>query len=106
MEPVVFEHGIVHLRVDRGVFELFRRGNTIGPYRAPLDWVKVRTEARRRDVTRLYFGYVDQADEPIYASSTPSGPVFATVDIPTADEPLYRAHFTRLARLSDRLVSK
>lgn len=55
------------------VFGLFRRSSIIGPYRAPLNWVKVRTEARRRDVTRLYFGYAEQLDEPIYTSSTMSG---------------------------------
>jgi hypothetical protein len=105
VEPVVFEHGIVHMRVDHGIFELFRRNGTIGSYRAPLSWVKVRAEARRRDVTRLYFGYVEQLDEPIYASSAASGPVFATVEIPATDEPLYRAYFTRLAHLSDRPIA-
>ncbi|BCL33363.1 hypothetical protein GCM10017557_82220 [Streptomyces aurantiacus] len=105
MEPVVFEHGIVHMRVDNGIFELFRRNHTIGPYRAPLSWVKVCAEARRRDVTRLYFGYVEQLDEPIYASSAASGPVLANVEIPATDEPLYRAYFTRLAHLSDRPIA-
>lgn len=43
MEPMVFERGIVHMRVDHGIFELFRRNRTIRSYQAPLSWVMVRT---------------------------------------------------------------
>ncbi|MEU2133848.1 HEAT repeat domain-containing protein [Streptomyces sp. NPDC018352] len=54
MEPLVFEHDDVHLRVDHGIFELFRRNRTIGSYRAPLSWLKVRAETRRSEVTRFF----------------------------------------------------
>lgn len=104
MEPVVFEHGDVHMRVDHGIFELFRRNVVIGSYRAPLKWVKVRADARRGGVTRLHFGNIAQLDEPIYASKTRPGRLLVTIEIPTTDEPLHRAYFTRLAQLSDRPI--
>lgn len=47
-----------------------------------LSWVKVRAEARRGGLIRLHFGNVEQLDEPIY-----------------------RACFTELAHLSDRLIA-
>ncbi|MDF9810911.1 hypothetical protein [Streptomyces sp. SPB162] len=105
MESRVFEHGDVHLRVDHGIFELFRRNRIIGSYRTPLSWVKVRVEARKGGVTRLHFGNVEQLDAPIYAGTTSSRHLLATVEIPTTDEPLYRAFFTELAHLSDRSVA-
>ncbi|WP_280880575.1 hypothetical protein [Streptomyces pseudovenezuelae] len=107
MDPLTFVHEGIHPRVDRGVFELFRRSNhvVIGPYRTPLSWVSVRAEARKGGVTRLHFGHVEQPDEPIHASTTSSGHRLATVEIQTADEPLYRAFFTELARLSDRPIA-
>lgn len=91
--------------MDRGGFELFRRDGAIGPYRAPLSWVKVRAEMRKGGLTRLHFGYVEQLDEPIYGGTTSSKHLLATVEIPTVDEPLYRAFFTELAHLSDRPIS-
>ncbi|MCZ4095405.1 hypothetical protein C8250_003565 [Streptomyces sp. So13.3] len=105
MESRVFEHGDVHLRVDHGIFEVFRRNHIIGSYRSPLSWVKVRAEARKGGVTRLHFGNVEQLDEPIYASTTSSRRLLITVDLPTTDEPLYRAFFTELAHLSDRPIA-
>jgi hypothetical protein len=84
VEPKVFEHDGVHLRVDHGIFEAFRRSNVIiGSYRTPLSWVKVRAEARKGGVTRLHFGHVEQLDEPIYASTTSSRHLLMTVEIPT-----------------------
>ncbi len=105
VESKVFEHGDVHLRVDQGIFEVFRRNRIVGSYRTPLSWVKVRAEARRDGSTRLHFGNVDQLDEPIYASTTSSRHLLITVEIPTTDEPLYRAFFTELAHLSDRPIA-
>ncbi|WP_159037246.1 hypothetical protein [Streptomyces specialis] len=101
----VFERDGVQLRVDHGVFELFRRSGVIGSYRTPLSWVKVRAEAREGGVTRLHFGHVEQLDEPLYASTTSSRHLLATVEIPTADEPLYRAFFAELASLSGRPIA-
>lgn len=110
MEPFacdhkVFEHDRVHLRVDHGIFELFRRNRIISSYRAPLSWLKVRAEARRNGLTRLHFGNVEELDEPIYASTTSSRHGLVTVEIQTTDEPLYRAFFTELAHLSDRPIA-
>lgn len=105
MESKVFEHDDVHMRVDHGIFELFRRNRIIGSYRSPLSWVKIRAEARKGGLTRLHFGNVEQLDEPIYASTTSSRHLLATVEIPSTDEPLYRAFFTELAHLSDRPIA-
>ncbi len=104
MEPAVFEHGDVYMRVDHGIFELFRRNVVIGSYRAPLNWIKVRADARRGGTTRLHFGHIAQLDEPIYAPKTDPGRLLVTIEIPTTDEPLYRAYFARLAQLSDRPI--
>ncbi|KPI17221.1 hypothetical protein OK074_8196 [Actinobacteria bacterium OK074] len=102
MDAKVFEHDRVHMRVDQGIFELFRRNRIIGSYRTPLSWLKVRAEARRGGVIRLHFGNVEELDEPIYASTTSSRHLLHTIEIQTTDEPLYRAFFTELAQLSDR----
>lgn len=65
----------------------------------------MRAETRKGGLTRLDFGHVEQLDEPIYGGTTSSEHLLATVEIPTADEPLYRAFFTELAHLSDRPIS-
>lgn len=104
LESRVFEHQDVMLRVDHGVFELFRRNRIIGSYRTPVAWVKIRAEARKGGVTRLHFGNVDDLTEHLYASTTRSAHLLATVEIQTADEPRYRAFFTELAHLSNRSI--
>lgn len=104
MEPLVFEHDDVYLHLDRGILELFRRNRIIGSYRTPLQWVKVRAEPRKGGMIALHFGNVEQLDEPLYAPATGRGHLLARVDIAAADEPLYRAFFTELARLADRSV--
>ncbi|MET9566598.1 hypothetical protein [Streptomyces tauricus] len=67
--------------------------------------MKVRAEARRDRLRRLHFGDVEQLDEPICASTRSSRQLLITIEIPTTDEPLYRAFFTKLAHLSDRPIS-
>ncbi|MEV8377613.1 hypothetical protein AB0P21_33050 [Kribbella sp. NPDC056861] len=104
MEPLTFEYDDVYLSVDNGILELFRRNRIIGSYRTPVKWAKVRAEARKGGVTRLHFGNVDELDEQLYASTSSSKHLLATVEIQTADEPRYRAFFTELARQADRRV--
>ncbi|GAA3139789.1 hypothetical protein JOF29_000362 [Kribbella aluminosa] len=104
-EPIVFEHADVQLRVDRGVFELFQRRNVISPYRTPLAWVRVRAQARKRGMIMLHFSYAEDPGQPIYARLMSSVYSVATVEIPMADEPTYRAFFTDLAHLSNRPVA-
>jgi hypothetical protein len=101
---LVFEHDDVYLHVENGILELFRRNRIIGSYRTPVKWAKVRAEARKGGLTRLHFGNVDELDEAIYASTTGSKHLLATVEIETSDEPLYREFFTELARQADRRV--
>ncbi|MFJ8112424.1 hypothetical protein [Streptomyces sp. NPDC096132] len=102
-EPRVFRQERVHNQVDRGILEAFRRSNVDGPY--PLDWVTVRAEARRGGVTRLYFGIAEDLGEPIHGSEPGAAPVFFRHEIPTADEPLYRASFAELAHLAHRPIA-
>jgi hypothetical protein len=104
MEPLILAHADVHLQVDRGILEVFRRNRIIGSYRTPVKWAKVRAEARKGGLTRLHFGNVDELDEALYASTTSSKHLLATVEIQTSDEPLYRGFFTELARQADRQV--
>ncbi|MEV7389719.1 MULTISPECIES: hypothetical protein [unclassified Streptomyces] len=34
-EPKVFQHDRLHIQAARGIVEVFRRSNVIGPYRHP-----------------------------------------------------------------------
>lgn len=65
----------------------------------------MRAEAHRGGLTRLYFGIAEDLGEPSYGSVPGVGPVFFRHEIPTADEPLYRAFFTELAHLADRPIA-
>ncbi|RZT27838.1 hypothetical protein EV649_1612 [Kribbella sp. VKM Ac-2569] len=103
-EPIVFEHGRVQIRVDRGVFELFERSKVLRSYRTPLEWVKVQVQVRKRGVILLHFSYVEDLDEPIYSRLMSSVYSRSTVEITMADEPVYRAFFTELAQLSGRAI--
>ena len=103
-EPIVFEHAAVQVRVDRGILELFQRRNVVACYRAPLEWVRVHVQIRRRAML-LHFSHIQDPDEPIYGRLMSSVYSLATVEIPMADEPLYRAFFTELAHLSDRPIA-
>ncbi|MFF2410780.1 hypothetical protein [Streptomyces sp. NPDC058092] len=103
--PKVFQHERLYIQVDRGIVEVFRRSNVIGPYRYPLAWVTVYAEARRGGRTRLCFGIAEDLGEPVYGSVPNSGPVFFRHEIPAADEPLYRDFFTELAHLADRPIA-
>jgi len=101
---MVFEHGDVYLQVEGGILEVFRRNRIIGSYRTPVKWAKVRAEARKGGVTRLHFGNVDELDEPLFASTTSSKHLLATIEIETVDEPRYRAFFTEVGRQAGRRV--
>lgn len=65
-EPKVFQHDRLYIQVDRGIVEVFRRSNVIGPYRYPLAWVTVYAEARRGGRIRLCFGIAEDLGEPVY----------------------------------------
>ncbi|WUJ75253.1 hypothetical protein OG809_18710 [Kribbella soli] len=100
----VFEHGIVQLRVDHGVFELFERSRVLRIYRTPLSWVRVRAQARKRGIILLHFSYAEDPDEPIYARLMSGSVSRSTIEIQMADEPLYYAFFAELAELSGRPI--
>ncbi|WP_432876752.1 hypothetical protein ACQPYH_27270 [Kribbella sp. CA-245084] len=103
-ESMVFEHDKVQIRVHDGVFELFDQANVTKSYRTPLSWVRVRAQARKRGMYMLHFSYAVYPDEPIYARLMGGVVTYATVEIPMADEPLYRAFFNNLADLSGRPI--
>jgi hypothetical protein len=104
MEPLILAHADVHLQVENGILEVFRRSRIIGSYRAPVKWVKVRVEVRKGGLTRLHFGNIKELDEPLYATLTEAKHLLTKVEVQTSDEPLYRAFFTELARGADRRV--
>jgi hypothetical protein len=104
MEPLILTHADVHLQVEHGILEVFRRNHIIGSYRAPVKWVKVRVEARKDGLTRLHFGNIAELDEPLYARLTGARHLLTKVEIQTGDEPLFREFFTELARQADRRV--
>ncbi|MEV5842246.1 hypothetical protein AB0M32_09755 [Streptomyces sp. NPDC051985] len=61
----------------------------------------MRTEVRGGGVAPLHCGNIAQLDEPIHAPKTRPGRLLATIEIPTSEEPLHRAYFTRLDQLSE-----
>lgn len=104
-EPIVFEHGRVQIRVDRGILELFENSNVLRTYRTPLEWVRVQVQVRKRGVILLHFSYVEDPDEPIYNRLMTSVYSRTTIEITMADEPVYRAFFTELAHLTGRPIN-
>ncbi|MFJ3780067.1 hypothetical protein ACIPX0_51265 [Streptomyces sp. NPDC090075] len=98
---MAFKHSKAHLRVDHEIFEVFRRNRTTRSYRALLSQLKVRTDARGGGVTRLHCSNIAQLDEPNHAPKTRPGRLLVTIEIPTSEEPLHRAYFTRLDQLSE-----
>ncbi|MFF1820423.1 hypothetical protein ACFVWG_24170 [Kribbella sp. NPDC058245] len=103
MEPMVFEHDDVYIHVDSGILEVFKQTPWIGGYRTPVKWAKIRFAPQKKGPSLLYLGYVKQSDEPLYATAPVKLPW--RLEIQTADEPLYRAFFTELARQSGRHIA-
>lgn len=103
MEPMVFEHDRVYLRAEGGILEMFKLTPMLAGYRTPVKWAKIRFAEQKKGLSLLYFGNVEQLDEPLYGSAP--GKMPWRIEIQTADEPLYRAFFTELAHQFGRRIA-
>ncbi|GAA2800913.1 hypothetical protein GCM10010441_27240 [Kitasatospora paracochleata] len=105
MDPFTFDYEDLHLRVDRGVFELFGpRGSEL---RVPLRWLGALVHYKKPDRPgTLLIGTVRDPDAALYGTDRAAfwystSPAF---QVPPDDEPLFRAYFTEVAALADRRV--
>ncbi|MGW2542096.1 hypothetical protein ACWC5I_14795 [Kitasatospora sp. NPDC001574] len=105
MELLTFDHESLHLRVDRGVFELFSRGRS--ELRVPLRWLGALVYYKKPDRPgQLFIGTVRDPDAALYGTDRAAfwystSPEFR---VPPGDEPLFRGYFTEVAALVDRRV--
>ncbi|MEV7601853.1 hypothetical protein AB0O91_31265 [Kitasatospora sp. NPDC089797] len=103
MDPLTFDYENLHLRVDQGVFELFDAGRS--ELRVPLRWLGALVHYKKTGKPgELFIGTVRDPDAPLYGTDPAAfrystSPAFR---VPPADEPLFRAYFTEVARLADR----
>lgn len=108
MDPITFDYADLHLRVDRGVFELFNLNIAEHTFRVPLRWLGVLVYYKKPDKPgELFFGVVRDPSSALYGTDRlafrfASSPA---VRVPPRDEPLFRAYFTEVAAMADRLVA-
>ncbi|WP_031069271.1 hypothetical protein [Streptomyces sp. NRRL WC-3742] len=102
-EPLTFDYEDLHLRVDRGVLEVFSRGRS--ELRVPLRWVGALVQYKKPDKPgQLFIGTVRDPNALLYGTD-PAAFQYSTSPafrVPRADEPLFRTYFTEVARLADR----
>ncbi|MFE9445375.1 hypothetical protein ACFYO2_41985 [Streptomyces sp. NPDC006602] len=105
MDPLTFDYEDLHLRVDRGVFELFgARGSEL---RVPLPRLGALVHYKKSDRPgKLFIGTVRDPNAALYGTDQAAfwystSPAF---QVPPGDEPLFRAYFTEVAALADRRV--
>ncbi len=104
----MFEYGDLHLRADRGVFELFDLASGgEGGFRVPLRWLGVLAYYKKPDKPgQLFFGVVRDPEAALYGTDRSvfrynTSPV---VRVPPGDEVLFREYFTGVAALVGRRV--
>ncbi|MEV4557867.1 hypothetical protein AB0K51_12800 [Kitasatospora sp. NPDC049285] len=105
MEPLTFDYESLHLRVDRGVFELFARGSS--ELRTPLRWLGVLVHYKKPDRPgELFIGTVRDPNTALYGTDRAAFWYSTTPEfrVPLHEEPLFRAYFTEVAALADRRV--
>lgn len=106
-DPLTFDYEYPHLRVDRGVFELFspsRPGNT---FRVPLRWLGALVHYKKPDRPgKLLIGSVRDPNAALYGTDQAAFwySTSPACQVPPGDEPLFRAYFTEVAALADRRV--
>ncbi|KXK60315.1 hypothetical protein AWW66_19545 [Micromonospora rosaria] len=109
-EPLTFDYENLHVRVDRGVFELFTLDGSPAEhtFRVPLRWLGVSLHYKKPDKPgTLSFGIVRDPRSALYNTdrlafrySTSPG-----CRVPPGDEALFRAYLTEVARLAGRPVA-
>lgn len=108
MDPLTFDYEGLHLRVDRGVFELFDLGTPDHTLRVPLRWLGVLVHYKKPGRPgELFFGVVRDPNAALYGADLLAfryrhSPV---VRVPSGDEPLFREYFAQVAALAGRRVA-
>ncbi|MEV7283436.1 hypothetical protein AB0O01_02505 [Streptomyces sp. NPDC093252] len=107
MDPLVLNYENLHLRVDRGIFELFDLSTPSTTFRVPLPWLGVLIDYKKPDRPgKPYFGAVSDSGAALYGTDKfafrySTSPVER---VPPGHEPLFRTYFTQVAALVDRRV--
>lgn len=107
MDPLTFDYEDLHLRVDRGVFELFYLTNPASTFRVPLRWLGALVHYKKPNQPgKLSIGSVRDPNAALYGTDPAAfwysaSPAFR---VPHNDERLFRAYFTEVAALADRRV--
>ncbi|MCT9082896.1 hypothetical protein [Streptomyces fulvoviolaceus] len=107
MDPLAFDYENLHLRVDRGVFELFDLDAAEHTFRVPLRRLGVLAHYKKPDKPgELLFGVVRDPDAALYGTDRVAFKFSSSqaVRVPPGDEPLFREHFAQVAALADRRV--
>ncbi|MFJ5720974.1 hypothetical protein [Streptomyces sp. NPDC093149] len=108
MDPLTFDYANLHLRVDRGVFELFNLDSAEHTFRVPLRWLGVLVHYKKPDKPgELFFGVVRDPSSVLYGTDRLAFR-FAhspAVRVPHGEERLFRAYFSEVAVLADRSVA-
>lgn len=105
MDPLTFDYEDLHLRVDRGVFELFYLASPANTFRVPLRWLGALVHYKKPNQPgKLSIGSVRDPNAALYGTDQAAfwystSPAFR---VPHGDEPLFRAYFTEVAALADR----
>ncbi|BCL33364.1 hypothetical protein ACFFS2_29615 [Streptomyces aurantiacus] len=107
MEPLTFDYEDLHVRVDRGVFELFPLRGSDMPHtlRVPLHRLGVLVHYKKPNKPGdLIFGVVGDPKAALYGTDLAAFGYSSTTAarVPRSDEPLFRAYFTEVAALADR----
>lgn len=108
MDPLTFDYENLHLRVDRGVFELFNLDSAESTFRIPLHWLGMLVHYKKPDKPgELFFGVVREPHAALYGTDRLAFRYryCPAVRVPPGDEPLFRAYFTQVAMLADRRVA-
>lgn len=109
MDPLTFDYEDLHVRVDRGVFELFPLRGSGMPHtlRVPLHRLGVLVHYKKPNKPgELIFGVVRDPNAALYGTDLAAFGYTSTeaVRVPQSDEPLFRAYFTEVAALVGRRV--
>ncbi|MEU1520294.1 hypothetical protein ABZ490_50760 [Streptomyces sp. NPDC005811] len=109
MDPLTFDYEDLHVRVDRGVFELFPLTGSGMPHtlRIPLHRLGVLVHYKKPNKPgELTFGVVRDPNAALYGTDLAAFGYTSTeaVRVPRGDEPLFRAYFTEVAALAGRRV--
>lgn len=108
MDPLTLDYEDMHLRVDRGVFELFGLSTPDNTYRVPLRWLGVLVHYKKPDRPgKLFFGVVPDPNAALYGTDQAAFQCYTSpaFRVPPGDEPLFRTYFTEVAALADRRVA-